>query len=48
LTLKIACDANDVVDEATLDGGRRMSTRPGMRAADLMRPIAHQRLASVR
>ncbi len=48
MTLKIACDANDVVDEATLDGGRRMWTRPGMHTADLVRPIGYQRLASVR
>ncbi len=28
LTLKIVCDANDVIDELTLDGGRQMWTDP--------------------
>ena len=27
LTLKIVCDANDVIDEITLDGGRQMWTK---------------------
>ena len=28
LTLKVVCDANDVIDEITRDGGREMWTRP--------------------
>ena len=32
LTLKIVCDANDVIDELTLDGGREMWTEARWRA----------------
>src|SRR6187397_2088822 len=32
LTLKIVCDANDVIDELTLDGGRQMWTETRWRA----------------
>ncbi len=32
LTLKIVCDANDVIDEITLDGGRQMWTEKRWRA----------------
>lgn len=32
LTLKILCDANDVIDELTLDGGRQMWTEARWRA----------------
>jgi glutathione S-transferase len=28
MTMKIVCDANDVLDEMTLDGGRQMWTKP--------------------